>query len=74
MNPRAIAIIAVGCALWAAWQGFCLYNLARADRARVRYLPKWGWAVICLASCPWGGLAYLIFGRPALGRDVSSPG
>lgn len=40
---------------------FCLVDLARSDR--VRYLPRWAWAVICLISMPWGGIAYLIFGK-----------
>jgi hypothetical protein len=30
---------------------------------RVRYLPKWGWAIVCLISIPWGGLVYVILGR-----------
>jgi hypothetical protein len=29
----------------------------------VRYLPKWGWALVCLLSIPWGGIIYLIVGR-----------
>ena len=40
---------------------FCLTDLARADQ--VRYLPKWGWALVCLVSIPWGGIIYLIVGR-----------
>jgi ABC-2 type transport system ATP-binding protein len=39
----------------------CLVDLARASQ--VRYLPKWGWAVVICGSVPWGGLAYLVFGR-----------
>ena len=30
---------------------------------RVRYLPRWAWAIICLASIPLGGIVYLILGR-----------
>ena len=41
-------------------------DLARADQ--VRYLPKWAWAVVCLISCPLGGLIYIVIGRNAFGR------
>ncbi len=54
-----IIVLAVG--LVVAWEVFCLHDLARADR--VRYLPKWGWAIVCLFSIPWGGILYVIFGR-----------
>ena len=47
---------------------FCLVNLARA--ARVRYLPKWAWAPIICLIIPWGGLAYLIFGRVSPEPDI----
>jgi hypothetical protein len=40
---------------------FCLVDLVRAER--VRYLPKWLWAVICLVSVPLGGIIYLTVGR-----------
>jgi hypothetical protein len=39
---------------------FCLVDLSRHD---VRYLPKWAWAVICIASVPLGGIVYLLVGR-----------
>jgi hypothetical protein len=58
MSVRLIAVIAVialGVAAAIAWDTFCLRDLIRADRARVRYLPKWAWAAVCLISCPWGG-------------------
>ncbi|GGO34672.1 PLDc N-terminal domain-containing protein [Streptomyces lasiicapitis] len=41
--------------------GYCLVDLARADAAR--HLPKWLWAVICVASVPLGGILYLSIGR-----------
>jgi ABC-2 type transport system ATP-binding protein len=47
---------------------FCLVNLARAGR--VRHLPKWGWAVLICITIPWGGLAYLIFGRDWTGPGI----
>jgi ABC-2 type transport system ATP-binding protein len=53
----AIPVLAVAVA-FAAW---CLVDLARAGQ--VRYLPKWLWVVLICVSVPWGGLAYLIFGK-----------
>ena len=44
-----------------AFAVFCLADLARADA--VRYLPKWAWALICVAQIPSGGIAYLSVGR-----------
>ncbi|WP_327004424.1 DUF1668 domain-containing protein [Dactylosporangium sp. NBC_01737] len=49
-----IAIVAIGFA------GYCLYDLSRST---VRYLPKWVWALICVASIPVGGIVYLLIGR-----------
>jgi hypothetical protein len=43
-----------------AFVGYCLFDLYRSD---VRYLPKWAWALICLASVPVGGVIYLTVGR-----------
>jgi Phospholipase_D-nuclease N-terminal len=45
----------------ACFAAFCLIDLARADR--VRYLPKWGWALVCLIEIPLGGIIYLSIGR-----------
>ncbi|MEC3956657.1 hypothetical protein VMT65_26720 [Nocardia sp. CDC153] len=39
---------------------FCWYDLSRA---RVKYLPKWVWAIICVISVPLGGIIYLVVGR-----------
>jgi hypothetical protein len=55
--------------LAAAFDAFCLIDIARASQ--VRYLPKWAWALICLAQCPGGGLVYLSLGR--VGRARSAP-
>ena len=52
-----------------AFAAFCLVDLSRASQ--VRYLPKWGWALICLAQTPAGGIAYLCAGRT--GRAPSAP-
>ncbi|MFE3187397.1 hypothetical protein ACFXHA_00225 [Nocardia sp. NPDC059240] len=40
--------------------GFCWYDISRT---RVKYLPKWAWAVLCLISIPLGGIIYLVIGR-----------
>jgi ABC-2 type transport system ATP-binding protein len=54
--PLAIALLA--CAL--AFDACCLVRLARNKKTS---LPKWAWALIICVSCPFGGLAYLVFGR-----------
>jgi hypothetical protein len=64
VSPVSVTMILVFAAvvvLAVAWEVFCLRDLARRDR--VRYLPKWAWVIVCLISIPWGGLAYVIFGR-----------
>jgi Phospholipase_D-nuclease N-terminal len=43
------------------WEAFCLADPIRADK--VRFLPKWAWAVACLIQIPLGGLLYLLLGR-----------
>jgi len=43
-----------------AFLGYCWFDLSRA---RVRYLPKWAWALVCLLSIPVGGSVYLLVGR-----------
>lgn len=53
-----VPVIVIG----AGFVVFCLVDLARARR--VRYLPKWAWALICLVSVPLGGIVYLLAGRP----------
>ena len=50
-----VAIIAIGFVI------YCLIDLFRAER--VRHLPRWLWAIICVISVPIGGIAYLIFGK-----------
>jgi len=61
MPARFVVLVVLAVGLAVAWGVFCLRDLARADR--VRYLPKWAWALVCLVSIPWGGLIYVIFGR-----------
>jgi ABC-2 type transport system ATP-binding protein len=67
LSPGAATAIAVLAAA-VVFVVFCLVHLARA--ARVRYLPKWAWAPIICLTIPWGGLAYLIFGRVPPGPDI----
>ncbi|MBU3112439.1 PLDc N-terminal domain-containing protein [Clostridium lacusfryxellense] len=40
--------------------GFCLYRL-RVDR--VKFLPKWSWAIIIIFIQLIGGIAFLLIGR-----------
>jgi hypothetical protein len=58
MDPRALAPLLI---LAIALVAYCLYDIYRASS--VRYLPRWGWAVICVLSIPLGPIAYLMLGR-----------
>lgn len=58
----AIAIL-LGVLLLVAFGLFCLAHLAAADR--VRFLPKFAWAIVIVAS-PFGGLIYLLSQRRLL--------
>ena len=42
---------------------YCLLDLRRAEQ--VRGLPRWAWATVIVLSVPVGGIAYLLWGRPA---------
>jgi len=55
--------------LAAAFDVVCLTDIARASE--VRFVPKWAWALICLAQSPGGGIVYLCVGR--VGRAQSAP-
>ena len=57
----AALVVIVAVVLVAGWEVFCLADLARADR--VRFLPRWAWAVACLIQIPLGGVLYLLIGR-----------
>ncbi len=37
---------------------------ASADKSEVRLLPKWAWVLLCLLVPFFGGLLYLMVGRP----------
>ena len=43
------------------WEILCLSEVARAER--VRFLPRWIWALACLLLIPAGGILYLLVGR-----------
>lgn len=70
MNAGLVGVVALAVAAGVAWDGFCLHDLFRADPATVRFLPKWAWAAVCLAGCPWGGLLYVLVGRNAFDRAL----
>jgi len=59
--PPGFAVVIPLLAVAVAFVIWCLVDVARA--AQVRYLPKWAWVLIICVSVPWGGLAYLIFGK-----------
>ena len=40
--------------------GFCLYRLTQD---RVKFLPKWAWALIIILIQLIGGIAFLLIGR-----------
>jgi ABC-2 type transport system ATP-binding protein len=71
--PPGSAVAVLVLAIAVAFAALCLVDLARAGQ--VRYLPKWAWAVVICVSVPWGGLAYLIFGkgRPAASMPWRAP-
>ena len=47
--------------LFGAFLVFCLIDVFKVRD--VRYLPRWAWAIICVASVPLGGIIYLLIGR-----------
>jgi hypothetical protein len=54
----AVIVLAVGFVV------FCLVDLIRAEK--VRYLPKWLWAILCMGvglTIPFGGILYLAVGK-----------
>jgi hypothetical protein len=61
-------LLMLGLGLAAGFDALCLADIARAGQ--VRYLPKWAWALICLAQTPLGGIIYLSIGRLGRARPV----
>jgi len=62
-----VALVAVAAI---SFDVFCLIDV---KRGRVRYLSKRGWALVICVSNPWGGLAYLIFGKDRSGPPAPAP-
>jgi hypothetical protein len=60
-TPDHVLVVIMAAVLVLGFDGFCVFNLARA--CEVRFLPKWVWAVITLMSFPMGGILYLTIGR-----------
>jgi Phospholipase_D-nuclease N-terminal len=54
-------VLVAAAVLVAGWETVCLTDLARAEK--VRFLPRWAWAVACLLQIPLGGILYLLIGR-----------
>jgi hypothetical protein len=40
---------------------YCWVDIIRAEK--VKHLPKWKWAIICVISVPLGGIIYLVYGK-----------
>ena len=57
----AALVLFLGLALLAGWEIMCLGQVVVAER--VRFLPRWIWAVACLIFIPLGGVVYLLIGR-----------
>ena len=57
----AALVLLIALALLAGWEILCLRQVVMAER--VRFLPRWVWAVACLIQIPLGGVAFLLFGR-----------
>ena len=61
-------LLILGVALAAGFDALCLADIAWTGQ--VRYLPKWAWALICLAQTPGGGIIYLSIGRLGRARPI----
>jgi hypothetical protein len=57
----AALVLLLGLALLISWEILCLGQVVLAGR--VRFLPRWVWAVACLIFIPLGGILYLLVGR-----------
>jgi len=68
LADRAVWLVALGLPLAIGFDAFCLLDIARA--ARVRYLPKWAWVLVCLVQTPGGGIIYLSIGHIGRARPL----
>lgn len=66
-----IAIVTIG--FLVVWMVFTTVFAASANKAEVRALPKWLWVLLCLVVPFFGGLLYLMVGRP-IGGDKGGLG
>jgi hypothetical protein len=57
----AALVLLLGFALLVGWEVLCLGQVVLSDR--VRFLPRWVWAVACLIFIPLGGALFLLLGR-----------
>ena len=55
------------------WMVFTTVFAISAERNEVRALPKWAWVLLCVVVPFFGGLLYLMVGRP-LGKDIGGTG
>lgn len=60
---RTLAVLLPALLSAAIFVGYCLRDLARAER--VRWVPKWAWGILCVISVPLGGMLYLLLGKPS---------
>ena len=73
MNAHTVLIPVL--VLTAGFVGFCLVDIIRAEK--VRYLPKWAWAILCLGiglTIPFGGILDLLAGRDRRPKLPSASG
>ena len=73
MNTHSLAIAVLVLAV--GFVAFCLTDLVRAEK--VRYLPKWAWAILCLGvglTVPFGGILYLVIGKDRSPKPPPVPG
>jgi hypothetical protein len=54
-------VFVAGVVVAACWVALWVTELSRAPR--VRLLPRWAWALLCVLCVPAGALAYLAVGR-----------
>lgn len=52
-----IAVVALG------FVTYCVRDVL--SQSTTRYLPKWAWVLVCVASVPLGGIVYLAIGHEA---------
>ena len=47
-----------------AFTAYCVVDVLRTDRDSIRHLPKLAWVTLALLFTPFGGIAWLLAGRP----------